>query len=65
MHWDRAARTAPPPARAAPAAAAASDGRCAHLLTTEAFALYFRHLKKDGILAVHISNRYVDLALKK
>ena len=23
--------------------------------------LYFRHLKPDGILAVHISNRYLDL----
>jgi len=33
-----------------------------HLLTREAMALYFRHLKPDGVLAVHISNRYVDLA---
>ncbi|HYK78874.1 MAG TPA: fused MFS/spermidine synthase [Micropepsaceae bacterium] len=33
-----------------------------HLLTTEAFQLYWRHLKPDGILAVHVSNRYVDLA---
>lgn len=32
-----------------------------HLLTREAFALYFRHLKPDGVLAVHISNRYLDL----
>jgi hypothetical protein len=32
-----------------------------HLLTREAFALYFRHLKWSGILAVHISNRYLDL----
>ncbi len=32
-----------------------------HLLTREAFALYFRHLKSDGILAVHISNMYLDL----
>jgi SAM-dependent methyltransferase len=32
-----------------------------HLLTREAFALYFRHLKPDGILAVHLSNRYLDL----
>jgi hypothetical protein len=32
-----------------------------HLLTREAFALYFHHLKPDGILAVHISNRYLDL----
>ena len=33
-----------------------------HLLTREAMALYFRHLKPDGVLAVHISNRYLDLA---
>jgi hypothetical protein len=32
-----------------------------HLLTREAFALYWRRLKKDGILAVHISNHYFDL----
>jgi hypothetical protein len=32
-----------------------------HLLTREAFALYFRHLKPNGILAVHVSNRYLDL----
>ena len=33
-----------------------------HLLTHEALILYFRHLKPDGILAVNISNRFVDLA---
>jgi SAM-dependent methyltransferase len=32
-----------------------------HLLTREAFALYFRHLKPDGVLAVHVSNIYLDL----
>jgi SAM-dependent methyltransferase len=32
-----------------------------HLLTIEAIDLYFRHLRPDGILAVHISNRHVDL----
>jgi spermidine synthase len=32
-----------------------------HLLTTEAMALYWRHLAPNGILAVHISNRYLDL----
>jgi len=32
-----------------------------HLLTREAMELYFRHLKPDGILAVNISNRFVDL----
>jgi predicted O-methyltransferase YrrM len=33
-----------------------------HLLTREAFAVYFRHLRPDGILAVHVSNTYLDLA---
>jgi hypothetical protein len=32
-----------------------------HLLTTQAIALYQRHLTPDGILAFHISNQYVDL----
>jgi SAM-dependent methyltransferase len=38
-----------------------SDSIPVHLLTREAMQLYFRHLKPDGVLAVHISNRYVDL----
>jgi len=33
-----------------------------HLITKEAFAVYFRHLKPDGILAVHTSNTYLNLA---
>lgn len=33
-----------------------------HLLTREAFAAYFRHLRKGGLLAVHISNRNLDLS---
>jgi hypothetical protein len=32
-----------------------------HLLTQEAFAQYFRHLKADGVLVVHITNRFLDL----
>jgi hypothetical protein len=32
-----------------------------HLLTTEAMALYRRHLGPHGILAFHVSNRHVDL----
>jgi hypothetical protein len=32
-----------------------------HLITKEAFAVYFRHLKPDGILAVNISNAYLNL----
>ena len=27
----------------------------------EAFDLYLRHLEPDGVLAVHVSNRYLDL----
>jgi hypothetical protein len=38
-----------------------SDSIPVHLLTREAFGIYFRHMKPDGILAVHISNRYLDL----
>jgi SAM-dependent methyltransferase len=32
-----------------------------HLVTREAFAIYFRHLKPGGILAVNVSNRHLDL----
>ncbi len=39
-----------------------SDAIPIHLLTREALVLYFKHLKPDGILALHISNRYLDLA---
>jgi len=38
-----------------------SDSIPVHLLTREAMAVYSRHLQPDGILAVHISNRYLDL----
>ena len=38
-----------------------SDAIPVHLLTREAAQLYFRHLKPDGILALHITNRYLDL----
>ena len=38
-----------------------SDSIPVHLLTREAMQLFFRHLQPDGILAVHISNRYLDL----
>jgi SAM-dependent methyltransferase len=33
-----------------------------HLITREAFQTYFRHLKPGGMLALNISNRYLDLA---
>ena len=32
-----------------------------HLLTREAFAVYFKHLRPGGILAVHTSNLHLDL----
>lgn len=38
-----------------------SDSIPVHLLTKEAFDAYKRHLKPSGVLAVHISNRYLDL----
>jgi len=38
-----------------------SDSIPVHLLTRDAMELYFRHLQPDGILAVHISNRYLNL----
>jgi len=38
-----------------------SDSIPVHLLTVEAFVTYLHHLKPSGILAIHISNRYVDL----
>jgi hypothetical protein len=38
-----------------------SDAVPVHLLTREAFAVYLGHLAPDGILAVNISNRSLDL----
>jgi len=38
-----------------------SDAIPVHLLTCEAFATYDRHLTPDGVLAVNISNRHLDL----
>jgi len=38
-----------------------SDAIPIHLLTLEALGVYFRHLKPSGILALHVSNRYLDL----
>jgi spermidine synthase len=38
-----------------------SDAIPVHLLTKEAFELYDRHLNSNGIVAVHISNHYLDL----
>jgi spermidine synthase len=38
-----------------------SDAIPIHLLTREAFATYVAHLSPDGVIAVHTSNRYLDL----
>ncbi|HCC56437.1 MAG TPA: hypothetical protein DEQ47_04110 [Solibacterales bacterium] len=39
-----------------------SDAIPVHLLTREAFRVYWRHLRPNGVLAVHVSNKYLDLA---
>ena len=38
-----------------------SDSIPVHLITREALALYLRHMKPDGIVAFHVSNRFLDL----
>jgi spermidine synthase len=38
-----------------------SDAIPSHLLTEEAFEVYLRHLKSDGVFAMHISNLHLDL----
>lgn len=38
------------------------DGIPVHLLTREAFALYWEHLQSDGILALHITNLHFDFS---
>lgn len=40
----------------------AGDAIPVHLLTRQAFDIYWRHLKPEGVLAVHISNQYLNLA---
>jgi spermidine synthase len=39
-----------------------SDSIPVHLMTVEAVELYFERLADDGVLAVHISNRFMNLA---
>jgi len=39
-----------------------SDAIPLHLLTTEAIALYKKHLAPNGIIAFHVSNQYLNLA---
>jgi len=38
-----------------------SDAIPVHLLTQEAFAMYVKKLSPNGVLAFHLSNRYLDL----
>ncbi len=38
-----------------------SDSVPTHLLTKEAFIMYKEHLTKDGLIAMNISNRYINL----
>jgi protein-L-isoaspartate O-methyltransferase len=33
-----------------------------HLLTVEAMEIYLRHLDEEGVIAIHVSNPYLDLA---
>jgi hypothetical protein len=38
-----------------------SDSIPVHLITREALALYLKHMQPDGIIAFHVTNRYLDL----
>jgi hypothetical protein len=38
-----------------------SDAIPVHLITVEALAVYLRHMKPDGVIAFHVSNRFLDL----
>jgi SAM-dependent methyltransferase len=39
-----------------------SDAIPIHLLTTEALGVYLRHMRPDGVIAFHVSNRFFNLA---
>ena len=39
-----------------------SDAIPVHLMTRESLALYLKHLKPQGVIAFHVTNRYLDLA---
>ncbi len=39
-----------------------SDAIPVHLLTRECYQIFWYHLKRDGILAMHVSNRYFNLS---
>jgi SAM-dependent methyltransferase len=38
-----------------------SDSIPVHLITLEALQIYERHMKPDGVIAFHVSNRFLDL----
>jgi SAM-dependent methyltransferase/MFS family permease len=38
-----------------------SDAIPVHLITREALAVYLKHVRPDGIVAFHVSNRFLDL----
>jgi hypothetical protein len=38
-----------------------SDSIPVHLITREALAVYLKHMQPDGIIAFHVTNRYLDL----
>ncbi|HEY6967543.1 MAG TPA: fused MFS/spermidine synthase [Burkholderiales bacterium] len=38
-----------------------SDAIPVHLITKEALAVYLRHMKPGGVIAFHVSNRFLDL----
>jgi len=39
-----------------------SDSIPVHLITKEAMAVYLRHIKPDGVIAFHVTNRFLRLA---
>jgi hypothetical protein len=39
----------------------AGDAIPVHLITTQAVTEYLRHMKPDGVIAFHVSNRFLDL----
>ncbi len=39
-----------------------SDSIPVHLITREALAVYLRHMKPDGVIAFHVTNRFLNLA---
>jgi hypothetical protein len=39
-----------------------SDSIPVHLITREALAIYMQHMQPDGVVAFHVSNRFLDLS---